>query len=174
MTKPLSAILAWYKATNDSMRVTRRALHQAIPGAITDKYVFYTLSEADADAMLDNAQQELNRLVILAMVAVFERTLRDSLRSLPMIALPAGDPLLDRVRDEILKDIEFWNISSRVVDLFAMVDPGLRGQVKQIIEYRNWVAHGRTLTEPAPVKTTPAVAYKRLTDFLTQAGVVTP
>ena len=67
-----------------------------------------------------------------------------------------------------------WNISVRVVELFAAVDPALRGQVKQIIKHRNWVAHGRTLIEAAPVVILPPGAHQRLTEFLRQAGIVVP
>ncbi|MDB5309867.1 MAG: hypothetical protein JWO38_4069 [Gemmataceae bacterium] len=156
------------------MRVTRRVIEAGIVGAVTDKHVFFAQTDQEKRDGLDWAQSELDRLVILGLTAIFERTVRDYLGGLTVVGPATRDTHLDRVRHEILKDMEFWNISSRVVDVFTKVDEALRGQIKQIIAYRNWVAHGRTLIEPPPVNTNPADAYQRLTDFLTQAGVVTP
>jgi hypothetical protein len=172
MTNPLDGIMAWYTTAHDAHRVTRRVIEKATPKIITKKYVFHGKAQSENEADLDRAIEELNRLVILALTAIFERTLRDHLCALPVIASPSGNPHHDAVRSEILKDVEFWNISSRVLDLFATVDGTLRGEVKQIIDYRNWVAHGRTSAGPPPVVMTPAKAHLRLTAFLTQAKVI--
>ena len=40
------------------------------------------------------------------------------------------------------------------MEVFPGADPAVRGHVKQIIDYRNWVAHGQTLAKPAPTKAT--------------------
>lgn len=171
MTNPLDPIIAWYTTANDALRVTRRVIVTGIAGAVTDKHVFDGRPPAENEAALDRAKDELDRLVVLGLVAVFERALWDHLSALPLL-LAAGDPVRERVRAEILKDIEFWNISSRVVELFPPVDPALRGQVKQIIDYRNWVAHGQTQSQPPPIVIPPTVAHQRLTAFLTQAKVI--
>jgi hypothetical protein len=139
MSNPLDPIIAWYTTAKDSIRVTRRVIATSIAGAVTNKHVFHGKAATDNEAALDQAQEELDRLVVLGLVAIFERSLRDHLFGLPVVAAATGVALHDRVRDELLKDMEFWNISSRVIELFA-VDAALRGQVKQIIDYRNWVA----------------------------------
>ena len=173
MTNPLDSILAWYTTAKDGMRVTRRVLENVVPKAITNKHVFYGKPQSDNLAALDRALEELNRLTVLAFTATFERALRDFLLALPIIVTAQGSiPLHDRVRGEIINDMEFWNISSRVVDLFTSVDPSVRGQVKQIIDYRNWVAHGKTQSQPPPIVILPTVAHQRLTAFLTQATVI--
>ncbi len=174
MTNPLDPIIAWYTTAKDSIRVTRRVIETGIAGAVTNKHAFHGKPQYENESALDRAQEELDRLVVLGLVAIFERSLRDHLSALPIIPATTGIPLHDGVRGEIIKDMEFWNISSRVVELFATVDPALRGQVKQIIDYRNWVAHGQTQSKPAPIVISPTVAHQRLTDFLTQAGVVVP
>jgi hypothetical protein len=112
--------------------------------------------------------------VVLALTAIFERTLRDYLVQMPLTAVPPGDPHGDAVREEIVKDIELWNISTRVTEVFPAVDPAVRGQVKQIVAYRNWVAHGHSLAKPAPTNVVPVQAHQVLTTFLLQAGVITP
>jgi hypothetical protein len=174
MPNPLDPILAWYATVNDCVRVTRRVIELGVAGAITDQHVFFTQGDQQKQAGLDRAQLELDRLVVLGLVAVFERTLRDHLAALPVIGAPTGVPLHEQVRENIVKDMERWSLSPGVLELFAAVDPTLRGQVKQIVQYRNWVAHGHTLNQPPPVSTNPAKAHRRLTDFLIQAGVIVP
>ncbi len=174
MISPLDPILAWYTTAKDSLRVTRRVITTGIAGAVTNRHAFHGKAATENESALDRAQEELDRLVVLGLVAIFERSLRDHLSALPILSTATGIPFHNRVRDEISKDMEFWNISSRVVELFEMVDPALRGQVKQLIDYRNWVAHGQTQSQPPPIVISPTVAHQRLTDFLTQAGVVLP
>jgi hypothetical protein len=158
----------------DSMRVTQRVLNLNLPGVVTIRHVFFHQPVADCTARIQAAKEELQRLVVLALTAIFERTLRDYLVQMSLTALPPGDPHGDAVRAEIVKDIEFWNISARVMDVFPGVDPAVRGDVKQIIDYRNWVAHGHTLARPAPARVVPVKAHQVLTAFLVQAGVITP
>lgn len=172
MSNPLAPVLAWYRTAIDSLLVTHRVITTGVKGAVTRKHVFHGRTPADNKTALDQVRGELNRLVVLGLVAVFERTLRDHLAALPVIAPTSGHPLHDAVRTEVLKDVEFWNISSRVIDLFKAVDPALRGQVKQIIDYRNWVAHGQTQSQPAPIVILPPAVHQRLTDFLSQAKVI--
>lgn len=173
MTNPLDAILTWYTTAKDSIRVTRRVVTKNIAGAVVAKHAFYGRAAADNESALEQAQEELDRLVVLALVATFERTLRDHLASLSVVAAATGVPLHDQVRDEIIKDMEFWNISSRVIELFGTVDANLRGQAKQIIDYRNWVAHGQTQNQPPPIVMSPPKAHQWLTEFLRQTGIVT-
>jgi len=53
-------------------------------------------------------------------------------------------------------------------EVFSGVDPVVRGQVKQVIDYRNWVAHGQTLAKPGPTNVVPVKAHQVLTAFLVQ------
>jgi hypothetical protein len=154
------------------MRVTRRVVTQGINGAITDKHVFFFHSPEECESLLDAGDDELRRVVVMALVAIFERTLRDHLTEIPKAAIPPGDPHRDAVRVQLIADIEFWNISSRVLDVFPAVAAEVRGEVKQIIEYRNWVAHGHTVAKLAPSNIIPTSAYDRLTKFLDQAGLL--
>jgi hypothetical protein len=173
MANPLDPVIEWYRTALDSMRVTQRALNQGITGAVTNRHVFFSQALTESTARLKGAKKELEQLVVLALVAIFERTLRDYLVQMPLTSLPPGDPHGDAVRAEIIQDLEFWNIS-RVIGVFPAVDSAVRGQVKQIMDYRNWVAHGHTLAKSAPANVVPVKAHQQLTAFLLQAGVITP
>ena len=121
MANPLDPVIKWYRTTLHSIRVARRVLTKGITGAVTNRHVFYKQPVPDCEKWLDEAKEELERLVILALTAVFERTLRDYLVQIPRTALPPGDAHREAVCAEIVKDIEFWNISDRVVAVFPSV-----------------------------------------------------
>jgi hypothetical protein len=175
MVNPLDPVMDWYEIAFDSLRVTQRVVDQKIPRALTKRHKsLYGKPAEGCLSLLDSAKDELDRLVVLALTAIFERTLRDHLIQIPLTALPLGDPQRDAVRQEIVKDIEFWNISSRVLDVFPAVDRVTVGLVKQVIDYRNWVAHGHSLARPAPSNVIPGKAYQDLTTFLVQAGILGP
>jgi hypothetical protein len=172
---PLDPVKDWYATAYDALRDVRRVVSQAAPGLVTDRHGFFGAALEDNLARLAEALEQLNRVAVLSMGAVFERTLRDHLSAIPTAALPAGDPVRDAVREAVVEDIEFWNFSQRLVGVFeARVNTDLLGQIRQLIEYRNWVAHGHTLSEPKPLNITPGDAHARLTDFPTQAGVAAP
>jgi len=134
---PLDEVMDWFQTARDTIRVTERIVNQKIPKAITRKHRFHGQSAPACQALLDSCLDKLTQHVILGLTAIFERTLREHLSKSPLLAFPVGDPHQDAFRNEILKDIEFWNLSARVLDVFPNVDRNVRGLVRQIIEYRN-------------------------------------
>src|SRR5262245_11197279 len=95
MSNPLAPVIAWYKDARDSLLDTRNIITSGIKGAVTRKHVFHGKSSADNTTALAQAKEELDRLVVLGLVAVFERTLRDHLIALPVIPPTSGHPLHD-------------------------------------------------------------------------------
>ncbi len=172
MANPLDSVMLWYRTVRDSIRVTRRVLDREILDAVTEKHVFFGQESAQSSKQLSTASDELDDLVVLALTAFFERTIRDYLLQFPTRAFSGGDPHTDAVRNAMIDDIEYWNMTGRVIDLFPAVPTNVRGIVKQIIEYRNWVAHGKTISKLPSINVLPAHAYQNLTEFLRQAGVI--
>jgi hypothetical protein len=154
--------------------VTRRVLEQNIDRAVTDKHCFFALPRTDALRRIRDALTEFDNLTVVAMVAVFERALRDHLSDHITKLLPATPDLLAALRERILDDAEYWNISSCVLDqLFKTAVPSdLCGEVKQIIEWRNQVAHGHVRGKRTPGYAVPSVVYQRLSDFLRASGLI--
>jgi hypothetical protein len=59
--------------------------------------------------------------------------------------------------------------------LFALrdiVDGATRGQVKQVYEYQNWVAHGKNQNKVPATNVSPYSVYTLLSQFITQASAV--
>ncbi len=66
MANPLDPVMEWYRTALDSMRVTQRTLNKSLPGAITNRHVFFKQPLTDCTARLQAATEELERLVVLA------------------------------------------------------------------------------------------------------------
>ncbi len=173
MTNPLDAVLDWYNVARDSMRVTARVLDKDPRNIITNRHVFYAQPVNQAKEQLEEAKERLDDLVVLAFAATFERALRDYLKQLGTNLITPGDALNDLVRAAVQDDVEFWKNSERLIEVFKpRASPNLIGQVKQIMDFRNWVAHGRRTDRPAPSNVVPQFAYRTLSDFLSAAGLV--
>ena len=116
---------------------------------------------------IERAQRELTDLTILSLFATFEQLLLDHFESSTNALLNGEtEPLKRRILEgqNQLKRPRETPIKT-VLDYYkAVVDPDLVGQVKQIYQYRNWVAHGKR--GPSPPNITPVHAYSRLKAFL--------
>jgi hypothetical protein len=85
-------------------------------------------------------------------------------------ALGRDDHLKDLVSEEILNDSQtvLDDLDDLCVLLLFSFDVNLTEEVNQVRRYRNWVAHGRRMEQPAAVD--PATAYDRLKRFLNHFG----
>jgi hypothetical protein len=166
MINPLNATMDWYHTVFDSMRLSRRAITKNMRTAINRKFAFAGKPKEEAIAMIDQSEKELNHVVILALVAAFESTVRKHL-----VDLIASNELPQRVRKTISKSIDRWRLSSQLIDVCD--NPSIRGEVKQLVGYRDWVAHGgHLLDKPLPPNVRPVDAHKRLTRFLVEVGII--
>lgn len=169
----MNEIWAWYEAARDSLRL---ALHIAasVPSSalstdiIPRKSIFQSAPSDEVKQKLQKAQQELDDLTIVALWASFEQQVLDHIEQVVHRTLKQKrkDRLQQRVLQACLKNSRYWHFKE-VLDLYkAIIDPQLVGNVKQVLQYRNWVAHGRT--SPMPPNIMPRAAYERLKDFLDQ------
>jgi len=194
MANPLDSVLEWYEFALDSIRVTTRiarlgssvfaadpAAPTVPPPTVSDWAInarrkrLFGLDPGVATASLQAAEDRLASLVVLELVAVFERVLRDHLTTRAESQILTDPVLRDAFREAVAADIEWWKVGERLIDVFVGVDSGLRGEVKQVVEFRNWVAHGWHTQRP-PRKRVPSFipvqeAYDRLTKFLKAAGL---
>jgi hypothetical protein len=70
------------------------------------------------------------------------------------------------------ESIERWSMTDMLFALRNIVDDGTRGQVKQVYEYRNWVAHDKNQHKMPAIKASPRFTFNLLTRFVTQASAV--
>lgn len=170
----LDAIWEWYAIARDSLRIARRAALVLSPRPrelFLPKFdAFYDQRNEDVETRLDVAHVSIDNLVVLHIVATFERLLRNH-----VVGLIDGSDLRDdvvkiNVRRQCISDSEFWHYGDCLIDVFDSVNEHLRGQAKQLVRFRDWVAHGRRLLEPEPPSNcTPVFALSIVRQFLSEA-----
>ncbi|RMD04330.1 hypothetical protein D9O40_02465 [Clostridium autoethanogenum] len=165
----LQEIMEWYKLTIESQRVTLKILNfapEVVP--LDSSLAEYTLSQAKR--ILLKAENELNDLTVLSLVSVFEQSLLDHLKDLSKEAIEKEEKTLSKsVLKYALKNSDRWHFRD-VLDIFkSVLNTELVGSVKQVYDYRNWVAHGKKETTSI-TKIDPELAYNRLNEFLGRLG----
>ncbi|MBF0257934.1 MAG: hypothetical protein HQK62_03680, partial [Desulfamplus sp.] len=76
---------------------------------------------------------------------------------------------IERITSLTTNSIERWTINDMVEAFSDIVDGELRGRVKQIYEYRNWIAHGKNPNRLPSARTDPKTVHISLVDFILQA-----
>ena len=170
MTNPLDEHIGSFQTAMDAFKVARRVLDQR-PNPVANTRLDGLTQEAGY-AMLDQAEEQLNKLVAFALFAAFERTLRDHLSgSLSPISASSTIPaqLAAKLHQFLHDGVDHWKIDN-VIELFN--PPAVQQDVsnaKGIRTFRHHVAHGDAPPNAIP----PQTAYAQLTGFLKNAGLVT-
>jgi hypothetical protein len=203
MANPRDPVIARYRLISDAVRVTIRIIENGAAKSIIDhnkvvagnpqptdfvplvnwailskRASIHGVPTADVVNQLKDAVESLERLAVVELAAVFEFTLRKHLTQAATTWIPTGSKDQAAFQEIVTKEIEWWNYKEVLIDLFPTVDavdPNLRMRAKQIVERRNWVAHGKH-TDPTvkePSNTTAEDAYSWLTAFLKAAAIVT-
>jgi len=165
----ISSIYTNYRAVRDSIKVTRRSISREM-FQLHNRTIFEDLQLSEVGHLVDSANKELADLIVLALFASFERQLRneilDKSSKLQEVVPTALGERLDVLAK---KEIERWR-TDEIIDLFDFaVDGNIRGRMKQILEYRNWIAHGKNPDKlPASRTTEPKTTYDTIVNFVTQ------
>ncbi|RDU96512.1 hypothetical protein DWV00_23255 [Trinickia dinghuensis] len=127
---------------------------------------FMKATREEAETVLQDAEQQAADLAILALFATFERFVIDHLQTANRL-LGAGYPqqYSAKLAQKFESEVEYWRFVE-ILNLFkGEVGADLIGKVKQIKQYRDWVAH-RNPSKPAPPQTSPGAAFHILTEVI--------
>jgi len=181
---PLPPVLETFYAARDAVRVTRRIIpkqnaknpdcqnelfrHQR---NLLNRTVFP--SDPAAQDLLDRTEIEIADLFVLNLWVLFERFVRSYLQekgiALQKYVQPSefGEALYKYFHEEV----DSWN-PKEVLDKLLKTglfktESGkqLIGSAKQILAYRNWIAHKNPKKEPS-VKILPKTAYDTLNEII--------
>jgi hypothetical protein len=167
---PLDSVIDWYRVIKDSQAVLLH-LTKLHPNAVPSDSLFAGRTLEDAKALLQKASDEVDDLTIVSLVSVFEQTILDYLTDVTKtLQLNQPGPFPLQVLSYGLERSERWYFPD-VLDFFkVIVATEIVGQVKQIYQYRNFVAHGKKGAKP--VSSDPLTAYKKLSIFLKEANLL--
>ena len=156
---------AVYELLKDAIKITRRSVRR---GAYDLHGRTSLVGEAPVETheRFEHAETELQDVMILSMVASFERELRTAIQdAIENHTTIANDTMAELV-SLTFDSIERWTVKDMIDALSPAVDECLRSQVKQIYDYRNWVAHGRSPKRQPPARTDARTVATKLTGFL--------
>lgn len=133
----------------------------------------------EADEIVQGANRALGPLEdlgVLVLFSVFEAAVRDHLDAMvrPLTG-NLGHPILEHAAERVLEGIRQGSFANQV--LTPLQDQGrisapLSDKVKQVRNYRNWIAHGkREPRDPAIINLNAREAFKRLREFLETLGI---
>lgn len=165
----ISSIYTNYRAVRDSIKVARRSISKEM-FRLHNRTIFEDKQLSEVLPLTASADKELSDLIVLALFAGFERQLRDEiLNKSSKLQEVVPTALGERLDVLAKKEIERWR-TDEIIDLFDFaVDGNIRGRMKQILEYRNWIAHGKNPDKLPSAKTTePKTTYDTILDFITQ------
>jgi hypothetical protein len=132
---------------------------------------FKEVEAEDIKEETDRAIKPLEDLGVLVLFSVFEAAVRDHLeRAVRDFTGKLGHPILEHAAERVLEGIRQGSFANQVLTPLQEQDqitPELSDKVKQVRDYRNWVAHGkREPRDPSIIKLTAKEAFDRLKEFL--------
>ncbi len=158
LSNPLDPIYRAFAVASDCFEVAQRTVDKQDEKLIR-RTQFVGATRDEATTALTEAAKQASDLAILALFATFERTVIEHLQTANLL-LVAGYPqeYASALAEKFVKDVEYWKVDD-ILDLFkGEVDANLIGQVKQIKDYRDWIAH-RNPRRPTPSQATPQTAF---------------
>jgi hypothetical protein len=170
-TDALDQVFSTYEILRDSVKVTKRSIDKSAY-FLHNKTIFPGEQKEIIINKISFVEDELADIMILSLFASFERELRVSIQNIIDLNVKKNNPIIIKFIDLTSESIERWIIKD-IVDAFdGIVDESIRSRVKQIYDYRNWVAHGKNPDKPPPIKTDPKTVFMILCDFVIQASTV--
>lgn len=164
---PLAPVYKAFSVAKDCFKVATRSVRIQHDELIR-RTQFIGATPEEANIALDDAARQAADLAILALFATFERFVIEHLQTANRL-LAAGYPqhYAGKLAEKFESEVEYWKFGE-ILDLFkGEVDPALIGQVKQIKQYRDWIAH-QNPGKPTPTQATPETAFDVLTRMIEQ------
>lgn len=168
----LTQVFSIYETLKDSIKVTRRSINKSGDDILHRNTLFWGEQKDEMLNKISSVEIELDDIMILSLFASFERELRTSVQHIICSNSSQNSPIIIRFIAMTSESVERWTIKE-IIDAFdGVVDEKLRSIVKQIYDYRNWVAHGKNPNKPPPIKTDPKTVFFNLRDFSKQASII--
>jgi hypothetical protein len=164
---PLVPVYRAFSVASDCFRVAARTF-RAQREELIGHTQFFRASPEEVTTALAAAESQAADLAILALFATFERFVIEHLQAANRL-LAVGYPRQYSVKlaEKFESVVEYWRFVE-ILDLFrAEVDPALIGRVKQIKQYRDWIAH-QNPNKSTSTRATPDTAFEVLSEMIEQ------
>ena len=175
--KTLMDAWEWYQSAKTNLiRMRRLGTHHWSHESLTNASIwlderFKEVEAEDIRRETDLAIKPLEDLGVLVLFSVFEAAVRDHLESIikPLTG-NLGHPILEHAAEKVLEGIKQGSFANQVLTPLqdqGRITPQLSDKVKQVRDYRNWIAHGkREPRDPSIINLDAKEAFERLKEFL--------
>jgi len=168
-SNPLNPILETYEVSMECFKMAKKAVLEQQQALIADDYKW--LNQSNAQQNIAKTATEVSDLFVFSLWAAFERFIITYLQTKAIglqktvVPMTLANPLSEYVQ----KEMEYWTPKD-ILDLLKNVqsiDKNAIGKAKQILEYRNWIAHGKDMKKTSSVKAmTPIYTYQTLNEIV--------
>jgi len=147
VSNPLTPVWEAYKVSKNCFKVTRLANKHPVRHALFEDTDFLTKDETEVLEILGKSLKESEDLFVIGLWANFERFVRTYIQN-KGVKLQEVSPVVlgDSLYWYFEEEVNFWqpdDILERVLKNTLSPSTYLIGQAKQILKYRNWIAHGK-------------------------------
>lgn len=167
----------WYESTKTNLaRMRRLGTHHWNHDSLQNASIwlderFKEVEAEDIKQETDRALKPLEDLGVLVLFSVFEAAVRDHLEAIiKPLTNNLGHPILEHAAENALEGIKQGSFAKQVLTHLqeqGRITPQLSDKVKQVRDYRNWIAHGkREPRDPSIVNLDAKEAFERLKEFL--------
>jgi hypothetical protein len=164
---PLEPVYKAFLVASDCFSLAERTM-QIQHEELIQSTRFHGVATSEIYIALEGAEKQVADLAILALFATFERFVIEHLQTANQL-LATGYPYRysTRLAQKFRSEVEYWKFDE-VLNLFkGEVDANLIGQVKQIKQYRDWIAH-QNPDKANPRRVTPERVFEVLTSVIEQ------
>ncbi|MDR1400021.1 MAG: hypothetical protein LBJ41_08885 [Treponema sp.] len=163
-----------YELIQASLYVTKQIVESTDPAVrvVHKNTPFEGKSAAEFEPQMISTVAEFDDVMVLALFAAFERELKISVQNALSVNLNPQNSMVSRIAELTTDSIERWTMTDLLSTLRDIVDGNILGQIKQVYEYRNWVAHGKNQYKLPAIKASPRFTFNLITRFITLASTV--
>ncbi len=172
-SNPLPQMRLAYDTVQESYKIAERAIKTKDPKTrlrLLQRTRLEKESLANAEQIIKASHKESDDLFILALWATFERFIRDDLQIRGKILCHSNPSILgNSIYKHFQKEVEFWKpaeILDCLKESLFKNHANLIGHAKQILAYRDWVAHGKNQKKPPSTDIKPLAAYHTLNEII--------
>lgn len=185
LKNPLPPLWASFQMSENAFKVAKRVIRQPnVQNEVCQRELFkyqrHLLNHTpfptleNAQALIEQSETDSKDLFILGLWATFERFVRDYLQQKGTVLQQSMQPptLANSFYQHLYKEVEYWKPAD-ILDflkdsLFLTVGgKNLIGVAKQILEYRDWVAHGKNPHKlPSAIYLKPKIVYETLNEII--------
>jgi hypothetical protein len=170
LSNPLFIVRETYEASRDALTITKRAVTHDDKETLLFHTTFRSNNTTDVKKTIENSLKEVEDLFVLSLWSKFERFLRDYLQQ-KGATLQTTQPaaLATPMYEYFCDEVEFWK-PNQMLDLLKKSlftnHSHIIGQAKQILAYRDWVAHGKNPNKHPSSNVRAKFAYNTLNNIV--------